>query len=249
MKKVAVSGGFDPIHYGHLQMFEEAKKLGDYLIVIINGDGWLMRKKGFVFMPALQRAAIIGAFSCVDEVYIHDSEDDDVCQALNKLNVDIFANGGDRKSDNTPEVKFCDEKGIQMAFNVGGGKVESSSEMVARARKKDVRPWGEMTMLKQTPEEWVKEISINPGHRNSFQSHAHRDEQWLVLEGTLIVTLDDVGFVTGYGAGDTVYIAKGRKHRFAAPEGYERPTRLLEISTGAPSEDDIIRYEDDYKRS
>jgi len=134
MRKVAVSGGFDPLHLGHLRMFTEAKALGDYLIVILNGDSWLERKKGYAFMHSLTRAAIIGSLSMVDEVYIYDSDNrNDVAQALQKLRPDIFANGGDRKADNTPEVGICKELGIEMVYNVGGGKVESSSEMVKRA--------------------------------------------------------------------------------------------------------------------
>lgn len=134
MRKVAVSGGFDPLHLGHLRMFTEAKALGDYLIVIINGDSWLKRKKGYAFMHSLTRAAIIGSLSMVDEVYIYDSENrNDVAEALRKLRPDVFANGGDRKADNTPEVGTCKELGIEMAYNVGGGKVESSSAMVKRA--------------------------------------------------------------------------------------------------------------------
>ena len=133
IKTVAVSGGFDPIHVGHVRMFEAARKLGDRLLVIINGDAWLTRKKGFVFMPALQRAEIIAALRCVDEVYILESDKDDVCEALEKFRPDIFANGGDRKHDNIPEVSCCNELGIQMEFNVGGEKIESSSEMVRNA--------------------------------------------------------------------------------------------------------------------
>ena len=127
---VAVSGGFDPVHIAHLRMFQEAKKLGDRLVVIINGDSWLVRKKGKYLMTQADRAEIVKGFSCVDEVYIHESDDVDVCGALAEISPDIFVNGGDRKADNIPEYAFCDESGIKMVFNVGPSKIRSSSEML-----------------------------------------------------------------------------------------------------------------------
>lgn len=131
-KIVAVSGGFDPIHVGHLSLFEEAKKLGDRLVVILNGDGWVMRKKGRYFMSAEDRKRIIESLKPVDEVVIWDDGRDDVSLALKMLRPHIFANGGDRKQDNTPEVEICSRLGIDMAFNVGGGKMRSSSELLQK---------------------------------------------------------------------------------------------------------------------
>lgn len=132
-KIVAVSGGFDPPHIGHLELFEEAKKLGDWLVVILNGDGWVARKKGRSFMSAQDRKRLIEAFRPVDEVVIWDDGRDDVCQALEHLRPRVFANGGDRKEDNIPEVATCNALGIEMAFNIGkSGKVRSSSELLRR---------------------------------------------------------------------------------------------------------------------
>lgn len=127
---VAVSGGFDPVHIGHLRMFQEAKRLGDKLIVILNGDEWLMRKKGRAFMPAEERAEIIREFRCVDGVFIYDSSEQSVSGALEILKPQIFANGGDRYLSNTPEQEICDKLGIKMVHNVGGGKIRSSSELL-----------------------------------------------------------------------------------------------------------------------
>lgn len=145
MKKlitVAVSGGFDPIHIGHIRMFREARELGDRLVVIINNDYWLRMKKGFVFMPEKERKEIIEAIRDVDEVMItnHTRNDKDrsVCRALQKLKPDIFANGGDRhpKGDPVPEVGLCERLGIKMMYNVGtGGKVQSSSWLTNRVKK------------------------------------------------------------------------------------------------------------------
>ena len=135
---VAVSGGFDPIHIGHVRMFEKAKKLGDKLVVIINCDKWLKRKKGFTFMPEQERAEIIQALKAVDDVYIHQSKDHHVSAALKKIKPDIFANGGDRKNiADIPEAKICKDLGIKMVFNVGhGGKVQSSSWLIAKVPHK-----------------------------------------------------------------------------------------------------------------
>lgn len=137
MKTVAVSGGFDPVHIGHVRMFEEARKLGDRLVVIVNNDNWLTAKKGYAFMPEAERKAILEYLRPVDEVVLtaHSPhpEDMSVCDALRRLKPDIFANGGDRKSDNIPEYQVCEELGIEMVFNVGGEKVQSSSELVQRA--------------------------------------------------------------------------------------------------------------------
>ena len=146
MKKkivVAVSGGFDPIHIGHVEMFYEAKALGDELVVILNNDNWLRKKKGHVFMPEAERKEIIEALKPVDRVVIteHQPNDEDVsvCRSLEEIRPDIFANGGDRKPDGypVPEVELCGKLGIKMVYNVGRrGKIQSSSWLVGKYLKK-----------------------------------------------------------------------------------------------------------------
>ncbi len=135
---VGVSGGFDPIHVGHVRMFQEAKKLGDKLVVILNNDNWLLKKKGYVFMHQDERAEIVRAIAGVDDVMLTEHgpnpTDVTVCAELRKLHPDIFANGGDRGKTNTPEGEVCKEIGATMAFEVGkGGKVQSSSWLVGKA--------------------------------------------------------------------------------------------------------------------
>ncbi len=143
MKVVAVSGGFDPIHIGHVEMMQEAKALGDKLVVIVNNDNWLKLKKGFAFMPESERIAIVKAIRYVDEVVLtkHEpnSADMSVCQSLEEIKPDIFANGGDRKPDGdpVPEVELCNRLGIELVYNIGkSGKIQSSSELVKKAKEK-----------------------------------------------------------------------------------------------------------------
>ncbi len=141
MKKiVTVSGGFDPIHVGHVRMFQEAATLGDELIVILNNDNWLMKKKGFVFMPEDQRKEIIEAIVGVTRVELTKHEPDctdmSVCHMLREIQPHVFANGGDRFADNIPEAVLARELGIELVFNVGqGGKVQSSSWLAAKDRE------------------------------------------------------------------------------------------------------------------
>lgn len=129
---VVVSGGFDPLHVGHVRMFGVAKKLGDELVVVLNNDNWLRAKKGYAFMPQLERKEVIAALRGVDKVILTGhrphTKDMSVCAELQKLRPDIFANGGDRTRKNIPEVALCKAIGCKMVFNVGrGGKVQSSS--------------------------------------------------------------------------------------------------------------------------
>ena len=129
-KRIMVSGGFDPIHKGHVRMIQEAAKKGEVL-VIVNSDEWLMRKKGFVFMPFEERVEIIKSIKGVRDTQVIGTDDSDntVCEALKKYRPDYFANGGDRTNTNTPEMAVCEELGIEMLWEVGGGKVQSSSAL------------------------------------------------------------------------------------------------------------------------
>ena len=137
MKKniVAVSGGFDPVHIGHVRMIKEASEYGDVL-VIINSDDWLMRKKGYVFMPWKERAEIMANIKGVTMVTSVDDSNGTVCEALVRCKPHAFANGGDRKEKNTPEMDLCEHIGIEMLWQVGGGdKPQSSSWLVNKLKE------------------------------------------------------------------------------------------------------------------
>lgn len=147
-KIVMVSGGFDPMHIGHIRYMQEAKKLGDYLIVVINNDNWLRAKKGKEFMSQNDRKEILEAFNFVDEVIISNHKINmdysnpiqrSVCEEIKMIKPHIFANGGDRHPDGDPipEVTVCEELGIKIVYNIGeGGKVRSSSEMLKEYSKR-----------------------------------------------------------------------------------------------------------------
>ena len=186
---VLVTGGFDPLHSGHIEYFKEAKKLGDLLIVCINSDEWLTIKKGKPFMPYKERLAIIEALEVVDAVVSFDDSDDTACGAIFKTMATvghkklIFANGGDRTAENTPEeITYGDQ--VDFIYGVGGGKVNSSSWILDEWKHpKTDRPWGWYRVLDDKPGYKVKELVIYPGKSLSMQRHFKRAEHWYVLKG------------------------------------------------------------------
>ena len=137
---VMVSGGFDPVHAGHIRMIRDAAKYGN-VIVIANSDNWLFRKKGFVFMEWERRVEILNAIKGVVLVDSVDDTDGTVCEAIRRLKPTYFANGGDRGRSNTPEQSVCEELGIELLWGIGGEeKVDSSSDLAAKVRNFDVPP-------------------------------------------------------------------------------------------------------------
>lgn len=132
IETICISGGFDPVHVGHLRMIREAAQFGR-IIVIVNSDEWLMRKKGYIFMPFDERCEILRGFSGVEETVCVDDSDGTVCEALEQLKPTYFANGGDRGATNTPEIELCEKLGIKLLWYMGGGKVQSSSMLVDSA--------------------------------------------------------------------------------------------------------------------
>lgn len=258
-----VSGGFDPIHIGHVRMFEAARKLGDKLVVVINNDNWLHSKKGHAFMQEKERAEIIKSFPFVDKVVLtsHSKDDPDrsVVRELKKIKPDIFANGGDRdtkdaKNKNSslnPEQQYCLDHDIKMVFGVGrGGKVQSSSWMIRDASRnfaRSVRPWGEFYGWDAGKEWKLKTIYIGPKKRLSLQYHHHRQEHWMLVEGDATATIHDTDGTprtVEMKKGESLYVGTKAIHRLESKKGGV----VVEIALGNFDENDIVRIEDDHGR-
>jgi cytidyltransferase-like protein len=195
MKIVMVTGGFDPLHSGHIAYFEAAKALGDMLIVGLNSDEWLRRKKGRAFMHIYEREQIVSALRVVDRVVCYPDADDSSKNAITgvrKMYPDatiIFANGGDRTQQNIPEMDVDDDN-IEFVFGIGGEDKKNSSSWILDEWKapKTQRPWGYYRILHNpTDNIKVKELTVDPGRHLSMQRHQHRSEYWFVAEGTATV--------------------------------------------------------------
>ena len=189
---VLVTGGFDPLHSGHIAYFEAARALGDRLIVGVNSDAWLARKKGRSFMDQIERTAIIDAIGIVDQTVWFNDDDGSACAAIEKVktlypNDDIiFANGGDRTRANIPEMSV---EGVAFRFGVGGeNKMNSSSWILEEwAAPQTKRDWGYYRVLHDVPGMKVKELTVDPGQSLSMQRHWFRHEYWIVQSGTAVV--------------------------------------------------------------
>lgn len=191
---VLVTGGFDPLHSGHIAYLQEARQLGDSLIVGLNSDAWLTRKKDKAFMPVEERGAIVDALGCVDKVIGFDEEydaDDSACMFIkdmleyNPKAKIIFANGGDRKTGNIPEESVADPR-LMFATGVGGDNKKNSSSWILKdwEAPKVEREWGHYRELYKGAGFAVKELVINPHRSLSMQRHKHRSETWNLVSGT-----------------------------------------------------------------
>lgn len=200
MKVVIVTGGFDPLHSGHIAYFRAAATLGDRLVVGINSDAWLTRKKGQPFMPWDERCAIIKDLKMVDHVMRFNDDDNNSKDCIYKCRLMwpdatlVFANGGDRTANNIPEMSYQDDN-LEFEFSVGGDNKANSSSWILQEWKapKTERPWGYYRVLHEVGAHTkVKELTVNPGCRLSMQRHAQRAEHWFVAEGTATVyTIDE----------------------------------------------------------
>lgn len=241
MKIVICTGGFDPIHSGHIAYLTEARKLGHMLIVGINSDAWLERKKGRAFMPWAERAAIVSNLKMVQDVIAYDDSDNSSCAAIQQVRNEypddeiVFANGGDRTRDNIPEMIFDD---VEFAFGVGGENKANSSSWILEEWKspKTERPWGYYRVLHEVPGCKVKELTVDPGKSLSMQRHENRAEYWLVSEGECQVEKEYGSLILQKHGG--IRIAENEWHQLSNP--FNQPCRLVEIQYGSRCEEKDI---------
>ena len=252
MKIIVVSGGFDPIHSGHIAYFKSAKEHGDKLIVALNSDHWLENKKGKAFMPFIERREIIENLRSVDQVI--DFPDDDLGSAIGALNKvkklypndDIyFANGGDRDKSNIPEMSV---DGIEFLFSVGGDDKKNSSSWILKTWQyyKEERLWGKFYNLFEDTDVKVKELVVAPGKGMSFQRHFKRHEIWLVSKGSCEINYSkdspDNRKSVVLKKFDYYHVPLKEWHQITNP--YDEPCHIIEIQYGeAVVEEDIERVD------
>ena len=252
MKIVVVSGGFDPIHSGHIDYLKSARKHGDRLIVALNSDDWLINKKNKYFMSFSERKIILENITYVDEVI--DFVDDDKGSAINAIqkiknlypdDKIIFANGGDRNKSNIPEMSLED---VEFVFSVGGDNKANSSSWILKNWQyyHEERIWGSFYNLFEDKDVKVKELIVGPGRGMSFQKHFKRNEIWLVSKGSCVVNYSEEdpekrNSVT-LKKFDQYNVPVGEWHQITNP--FKEKCHIIEIQYGeACVEDDIERVE------
>ena len=246
---VLVTGGFDPIHSGHISYINAAKNLGDILVVGVNSDDWLRRKKGQEFMPSSERIDIIQNLKAVNHCILFDDTQNHAIEAIRNVKLMypndhiIFANGGDRTSENIPEMI---EPGVEFVFGVGGEDKKNSSSWILQEWKapKTERQWGYYRVLHEVPGMKVKELTVNPGKSLSMQRHKLRAEYWIVSEGIAVVNSHMSG---GYhlpsktlNKHEEYKVPVSDWHQLTNP--FDVPVKIVEIQYGEQCiEEDIER--------
>jgi len=249
MKIVIATGGFDPIHSGHIAYIQESAKLGDMLIVGLNSDAWLTRKKGRAFMPWQERAVVLANMKSVTRVEHFNDSDGSARDLLTLIKRQfpyaeiVFANGGDRTDKNIPEM---DVAGVEFVFGVGGENKANSSSWILEEWKapRTERPWGYYRVLHEVSGTKVKELTVNPGQSLSMQRHSDRAEHWHVSEGQCIVlSLTNTGYempAKTLEKHDQYSIPVNQWHQLTNP--FDTPCKIVEIQYGARCEEaDIER--------
>ncbi len=245
---VVISGGFDPIHSGHIAYLKDAKKYGDHLIALLNSDDWLVKKKGKYFLPFSERKIILENINLIDEVL--DFEDDKLgscIEGLKKIrdrypNAQIiFCNGGDRKKENIPEMLLKD---IVFKFGVGGDDKKNSSSSILKdwSYDKERRVWGSFYNLFIDKNIKVKELIISPNQGMSFQRHLYRNEIWFVSKGSCLIkhSKNSENNKKEYELikDDVFHVKKNEWHQIINPHNEE--CKIIEIQYGDKVEETDI---------
>ena len=250
MKISVVSGGFDPIHSGHISYLKSAKEISDYLIVALNSDNWLINKKKRVFMSLEERKNILSNIESVDEVITFDDDAAGSCiNALEKIkdkypnDIIIFCNGGDRTKKNIPEMIVKD---IEFKFGIGGNDKKNSSSWLLKNWKygSENRIWGSFYNLFDSKEVKVKELVVKTKKGMSYQRHNRRSEIWLVTEGSCEINYadenSDLKKTVVLNKFDKFFVKKGQWHQITNP--FDTECHIIEIQYGdSVVEDDIER--------
>mgnify|MGYP001182464857 FL=1 len=253
-KNVLVTGGFDPIHSGHLAYLKSAKMLGDKLWVGINSDEWLQRKKGQFFMDTNERLQIVSNLKFVDYAFLFDDRDNSASNAISHVlkNIEpeskvIFANGGDRNEGNIPEMdNFSESSRVIFEFGVGGEDKKNSSSWILENWKNPStkRKWGHYKVFDEREGVKVKELVIAPKSSLSDQKHFKRSEHWYILEGSCTIFLEKDGKKSEVvmNVHDSLIINQGTWHK--AVNSSSSKCSVLEVQYGdACVEEDIERRE------
>lgn len=251
MKKIVlITGGFDPIHSGHISYIKSARQLGDILVVGANSDEWLARKKGSAFMPLKERLEILKNLQGVDFVIDFDDSDGSAKRAIQMVRQSypqdhiVFANGGDRTATDIPEMDIEDEH-LEFKFGVGGEDKKNSSSWILQEWKapKTQRKWGYYRVLHEDgPGVKLKELTVDPGKSLSMQRHNKRNEFWFVSEGVATVyTLDastDLEPLGEYREHQHIWIDNRQWHQLCNET--DQPLKIIEIQYGEHCEEEDI---------
>jgi cytidyltransferase-like protein len=255
MKISVVSGGFDPLHSGHLEYLQSAKDGSDKLIVLLNSDEWLSNKKGKPFLPVSERKLILESIKYVDEVILFDDDDKGSCInglkkviSLNPNDEIIFCNGGDRNKSNIPEMELTE---INFKFGVGSEEKKNSSSWILKEYiyNSEEKVWGKYYNLYEAKNVKVKELIVKPDQGMSFQRHTFRNEIWLVSEGKCIVhyqrNLEEKKKQMTLAKHDHFLVNVLDWHQITNP--FDKECKIIEIQYGKKTIEDDIEREHFYK--